>query len=125
MTGFQIVIDALTPATLAPFWAQALPGYAVRPYDKAEVERLAAMGLTPATDPSVAIDGNGPTIWFQQSSEPARQRNRIHFDLAFANRSVEVARLTALGARIYEARADHTVMHDPEGNQFCVFDPKR
>ncbi len=125
MTGFQIVIDALTPATLAAFWAQALQGYAVRPYDAAEIERLAAMGLTPAMDPSVPIDGSGPTIWFQKSGGPARQRNRIHFDLSFGDRSMEVARLTALGARIHEVRADHTVMHDPEGNQFCVFDPKR
>ena len=56
----EIVIDALHPAALARFWAAALDGYAVRPYDAAEVARLAAMGRTPETDPQVAVDGPAP-----------------------------------------------------------------
>ena len=61
----DIVIDAREPARLARFWAEALDGYAVREYDDAELHRLAAQGLTPETDPSVAVDGPGPTLFFQ------------------------------------------------------------
>ncbi|NJN50899.1 MAG: hypothetical protein HC809_03060 [Gammaproteobacteria bacterium] len=121
MQGFEIVIDAQTPSRLAAFWAAALPSYRVRAYDAPEMARLAAIGLTPATDTSVAIDGDGPTIWFQHRSEPTAHRNRLHFDLKFAGRASERERLLNLGATLREERDDHTVMLDPEGNQFCVF----
>ena len=55
----EIVIDADHPASLARFWAAAVDGYAVRPYDDAEIARLAALGLTPETDPFVLVDGPG------------------------------------------------------------------
>ena len=123
MKGFQIVVDAQTPSRLAKFWARALRGYQVRPYDDQEIARLASIGLTPETDTSVPIDGNGPTVWFQKSRKPATQRNRIHFDLSFANRKAEAERLRELGATVRDEHKDHTVMLDPEGNQFCLFDP--
>ena len=47
----EIVFDCDKPARLAQFWAGLLDGYAVRDYDEAEVDRLAALGLTPETDP--------------------------------------------------------------------------
>jgi hypothetical protein len=126
----DIVIDARHPASLARFWAEALDGYAVRAYDTAEIERLAELGLTPETDPTVAVDGPGPTIFVQQMSEPKRARNRVHLDLVgLENREIEVGRLCALGARVRDPldargpRHDHTVMLDPEGNEFCVRDP--
>ena len=123
---FEITIYAKTPARLARFWAAAIPGYQVRPYDQAEIDRLAGLGLTPETDTSVPIDAAGkPTIWFQQNDSVAVGRNRIHFDLAFTERREESARLVALGATIQSIRADHIVMLDPEGNQFCLFDPRQ
>ena len=116
----EIVIDAQHPAALARFWAGVLDDYAVRDYDQAEIDRLAALGHTPETDPTVALDGSGPTWFFQQSGEPTTQRNRIHFDVVCRNREAEVHRLIELGARIREQRDGYTVMLDPEGNQFCV-----
>lgn len=115
----DIVIDAIKPARLARFWAQALSGYAVRAYDAAEIERLAALGHTPETDPAVAVDGDGPTLFFQQTDEPKTQRNRVHLDLR-GNRAIEVRRLQALGATIRDEHDEFTVMLDPEGNEFCV-----
>jgi hypothetical protein len=50
-----IVLDCREAAPLARFWAEAL-GWAVRAYDEAEVARLASLGYTPQTDPSVAVD---------------------------------------------------------------------
>lgn len=118
---FSITIDAKNPHLLASFWAAALPGYQIRPYDQPEIDRLAAIGRTPRSDPSVAVDGNGPTLWFQEASSPGR--NRLHLDLAYGPQDEEVSRLRALGATLRDEREGHTVMLDPEGNQFCVFDP--
>lgn len=119
----EIVVDSLRPAALARFWAAALEGYAVRPYDEAEVARLAGLGLTPETDPAVAIDGPGPTIFFQQVADVGTGRSRLHLDLKGGPREQEIAALVALGARVRDVRDDHTVLLDPEGNAFCVFDP--
>ena len=89
-----------------------------------EIARLASMGLTPETDTSVPIDAEGkPTIWFQKSKSATTGRNRIHLDLKHPERFIEAARLTKLGATVREQREDHIVMLDPEGNQFCLFDP--
>lgn len=118
----DIVIDSLHPATLARFWAAVLDGYAVRDYDPAEIKRLAELGYTPETDPSVAVDGPGPTLFFQQTLEEKQQRNRVHLDVAATERSKEIARLVALGATVRDETAGHSVLLDPEGNEFCVRD---
>jgi hypothetical protein len=120
----EIVIDADHPASLARFWAAALDGYAVRPYDEAEIARLATLGLTPETDRYVLIDGPGPIICCQQRSGPRPERNRIHLDLASTNRTAEVARLIGLGATFWYEEGNFTVLRDPEGNQFCVADAR-
>jgi len=38
------------------------------------------------------------------------------------NRQEEAQRLITVGATIHLESKDHTVMLDPEGNQFCLFD---
>jgi hypothetical protein len=130
----DIVIDSLDPPVLARFWAAALDGYAVRAYDAEELARLAERGLTPESDPAVAVDGPGPTLFLQQAAEPKTARNRVHLDLVGGERAAEVARLCALGAAVRVEPVepvepaeppDYTVMLDPEGNEFCVLDPER
>lgn len=116
----EIVFDSLNPPALARFWAAALDGYQVRPYDAAEIARLAALGLTPATDPSVAVDGPGPTLFFQKTTDSKTTRNRVHLDIEAANRRGEVERLLALGASLRRECESFTVLLDPEGNEFCV-----
>jgi hypothetical protein len=76
----SITVDARHPASLARFWAAALEGYAVRAYDEAERTRLAAQGFTPETDPTVRVDGPGPTLCFQRMPGRTRGRNRWHLD---------------------------------------------
>jgi hypothetical protein len=120
----EIVIDALDPPALARFWAAALEGYALRPYDDAEIARLARRGRSPETDPSVALDGPGPTLFFQETRQPKAARNRLHFDLVGGPRASEVARFCALGATLRDEHATHSVLLDPEGNEFCVQDPR-
>lgn len=119
----DIVIDAFHPASLARFWAGALQGYAIRTYDDAEIARLANLGFTPETDPTVMVDGPGPTLCFQKAVDRPTGRNRWHVDLAGGPREAEVARLVALGASIRDDHAGWTTLLDPEGNPFCVLDP--
>jgi hypothetical protein len=118
----EIVVDANHPAKLARFWAQVAEAYAVRAYDEAEIARLAALGLTPETDPVVMVDGPGPTLCFHSRSGPRPLRNRIHLDLSAADRAAEVARVTALDATFWRSQNNYPTLRDPEGNSFCIID---
>ena len=118
-----ITIDSEHPAGLARFWAAALEGYAVRAYDDAEIARLAALGFTPETDPSVMVDGPGPTLCFHKMPGRTEGRLRWHLDLVGETREAEVARLVALGATVRDVHESWTTLLDPEGNPFCVMDP--
>jgi hypothetical protein len=120
----SVTVDARHPAALARFWAAALEGYAVRAYDEAEIARLAALGLTPETDPTVMVDGPGPTLCFQKMPGATGGRNRWHVDLVGGQRQAEVERLRALGARVRDVHEGWTTLLDPEGNPFCVLDPR-
>jgi hypothetical protein len=116
----EIVFETRSAPALARFWAAALDGYAVRAYDQAEIDRLAALGLTPETDPVVLVDGPGPSLCFHQVPERNYTNNRVHLDIAASDRAAEVERLLALGARVQREAEGYTVLLDPEGNQFCV-----
>ncbi len=131
----SIVFDCARPAALARFWAAAL-GYTIRPYDRAEVDRLAALGHTVEDDPSVVIDppGEGPTVWFNRVPESKVVKNRMHLDVSLESLAA-VDALVGLGATVLrrpgagDADGDGGdvrwfVMVDPEGNEFCVFPPK-
>ncbi len=119
----EIVLDCYQAPALARFWAEALDGYDIRAYDDAEIERLASLGYTPDTDPTVAIDGPGPTIFVQQVPESKIVKNRLHFEIESGARAAEVARLVELGASVLDDLENWTVLLDPEGNEFCVTDP--
>lgn len=123
MAGLRdIVVDCSRAAPLARFWAAALDGYQVRPYDEEEIARLAGLGYTPDTDPTVAVDGPGPTLFFQEVPEPKAAKNRLHLDLSAPDRRAETERLVALGASVFKEYDGHTTLLDPEGNEFCVLD---
>jgi len=116
----EIVFDCETPPVLARFWAALLDGYAVRPYDQVEIDRLAALGLTPETDPTVMVDGPGPVLCFQRVAGRKYENNRVHIDIAVDNRQQEIQRIQSLGGEIVRNESGYTVMRDPEGNQFCI-----
>ena len=117
----EIVFDCRRAAPLARFWAAVIAGYAVRPYDDEEIARLAALGLTPETDPVVMVDGPGPTLCFHEI-ERGRVQGRIHLDVKVADRPAERTRLIGLGAAVLREADGYTVMTDPEGNHFCLVD---
>jgi hypothetical protein len=116
----EIVFDCESAPALARFWAEILDGYSVRPYDQAEIDRLAKLGLTPDTDPTVMVDGPGPILCFQQVPDRKYENNRVHLDIAVANRQQEVRRIRTLGGEVIRETPGYTVMRDLEGNQFCV-----
>jgi hypothetical protein len=87
------------------------------------------------------LDGLRPPIWFQEVPEPKAGKNRLHLDLYPTGRDnalpqgrrieiveAKVAELIRLGASVERrTREDdprdplyYVVMHDPEGNEFCV-----
>ena len=119
----DIVFDCAHPAATARFWAAAMDGYAVAPYDDEELARLRALGITDVEDdPTVLVESSrcGPRLWFQLVPEGKSVKNRVHLDLAAPDREAECARLVGLGAALVARHADHLVLTDPEGNEFCV-----
>ncbi|MET0439218.1 MAG: VOC family protein [Devosia sp.] len=120
----EIVFDCDKPAVLARFWAELLDGYDVRPYDADEIARLAALGLTPETDTTVMVDGPGPSICFQNVDGRVYDNNRVHLDIETTDRGSDVERLKQAGATLDRVLPTYTVMRDPEGNQFCLVDPR-
>jgi hypothetical protein len=120
----DVVFDCRHPASLARFWAAALDGYDVAPYDEAELTRLREQGIDdPEDDPSVLVEpasGLRPRIFFQLVPEEKVVKNRVHLDLSADDIDTEVARLVGLGATVRHVYDEHTVLTDPEGNEFCV-----
>ena len=120
----DVVFDCRHPASLARFWAAALDGYVVAPYDEAELARLRANGIDdPEDDPTVLVEplsGIAPRLWFQLVPEAKQVKNRVHLDLATADVRAEAERLTGLGARVLAEPGPWLTMADPEGNEFDV-----
>ena len=119
----DVVFDCRHPASLARFWAAVLDGYQVAPYDEAELARLRAMGIhDPEDDPSVLVEAAAgqPRIFFQLVTEQKIAKNRVHLDLRCDCLDKEVQRLRELGARVVSEYADHRLLRDPEGNEFCL-----
>jgi len=122
----DVVFDSSRPSELARFWADALDGYDIAPYDDAEIERLREMGIDDIEDdPSVMVEGPGtePRLCFQLVPESKVVKNRVHLDLRCDDVKRETARLVALGARVLSTTgpsADWVVLADPEGNEFCI-----
>jgi hypothetical protein len=145
MVFFQLTIDANDPALLARFWAQALgyqPAPPAGPDTSWNAHYRARLGDEAAFDDRL-FDPAGlrPPIWFQGVAEAKAGKNRLHLDLYPTGRDnaqplerrieiveAKVAELVASGASVerrtrYDDPTDpvyFVVLHDPEGNEFCV-----
>jgi predicted enzyme related to lactoylglutathione lyase len=117
----QVVVDAADPAGLARFWAAAL-GWKTTDETEPEVDVRPAGYSYP--DP-VAL----PLV-FVPVSEARPGKNRVHLDLATssaAHQAEWVSRLRGLGATpadVGQGDVPWTVLADPEGNEFCVLEPR-
>jgi hypothetical protein len=145
MVFWQLTIDARDPVVLARFWARALGYQPTPPTDPATTwheHYRARLGEAVAFDDRLFDPaGARPPIWFQKVPEAKAGKNRLHLDLYPTGRDnslsmehriemveAKVHDLTDLGATL-EHRERHddpddpvyfVVMHDPEGNEFCV-----
>lgn len=87
----DVIFDSRHPASIARFWAAALDDYEVAPYDDAELQRLASVGIgSPQDDPTVLVEAGSevtPRRYFQLVPDgSALERRRCHW-LASLSRS--------------------------------------
>ena len=112
----NVTFDCADPRSLADFWS------AVTGYELAE-----------ARDDFAQLNASDPRgvrhLLFFRVAEPKTTKNRMHVDLASRDPDAEITRLVALGASLTDGeppqwRTGHgtrwVVMHDPEGNEFCL-----
>ncbi len=141
-TSFQVTIDCADPDRLARFWAEVL-GYKIQdpPSGYATWEAfLKAQGIPEsewnAASAIVDPEGKGTRVFFQRVPEPKTAKNRVHLDvnvgggpaapLTERRQRVDAAveRIVALGATLVGPKEKHgeywVVLHDPEGDEFCV-----
>ncbi|WP_326686014.1 VOC family protein [Streptomyces sp. NBC_01795] len=111
-----LALDAKDHQTLADWWCDAL-GYERREPPAGYTEQPPEWPV-PIYDP----EGPGPLIWINPVSDAKTVKNRVHMDV-FGN----TQELLAMGAVLVRARDEEIgwdILQDPEGNEFCVFDPK-
>jgi predicted enzyme related to lactoylglutathione lyase len=117
----HLVADANEPARLARFWS-ALLGWEIADETPEEVDVWPAGYTYP--DP-VAV----PMV-FVPVPERKTGKNRVHLDLAsrsVAHQAEPVSRARDLGGGpvdIGQGEVPWVVMADPEGNEFCVLEPR-
>ncbi|WGL52782.1 VOC family protein [Nocardioides sp. BP30] len=105
---YEVVIDAREPERMATWWSDVLG---------ARVEHKEGFS-------SVVDIAGAPfeALVFQVVPEPKTVKNRIHWDV-----TVEaVGLLLGDGATVLRPQDDEvawTVLADPEGNEFCAFEP--
>lgn len=110
----HIVVDCAEMRPIAQFWS-ALLGWPVTFEDHEEMY----------------IEDEHMGIVFGEVPEPKTVKNRVHLDLASADTAQQketVERALKLGARHADIGqgddAPFVVLADPEGNEFCVLEPR-
>ena len=121
----QVNIKAVDAAAVGRFWADALGWSAHGPGVTTYVGPAGADGAPVRPDPvALGID----VVPVPEAKTAVK--NRVHLDLATTSaghRAELVARLRALGATpadVGQGDVPWTVLADPEGNEFCVLEPR-
>ncbi|MET7392690.1 VOC family protein [Dactylosporangium sp. NPDC005572] len=120
----QVNIKALDHSVVGRFWAQAL-GWNVFSGESGVTTYLWPVGDFVWPDP-VAVGIDVVTVPELKTAT----KNRMHIDLATtsaAHQAELVARLRAFGATpadVGQGEVPWTVLADPEGNEFCVLEPR-
>jgi hypothetical protein len=105
---YELVVDAADPRRMASWWAERF-------------------GSVARTDEQHGFSWLEPTVdlpWemvFNPVPEPKTVKNRIHWDVFGVADALLPLGATLLRRRDQEIQWD--VLADPEGNEFCVFDP--
>ena len=101
-----VTFDVASPSRMQDFWA------AVLGYSKTECADDWALIKDPG--------GGGLAIFFQRVPESKSAKNRVHLDVEHDDPEAEAERLIALGATKVKPFETWVVMHDIEGNEFCI-----
>ncbi|MCU1657640.1 MAG: pterin-4-alpha-carbinolamine dehydratase [Pseudonocardiales bacterium] len=104
----QVCIDCADDQRLQAFWAAAL-----------DYQPHFVGGWRHVIDAA----GAGPVVWFQPVPEPKVAKNRLHLDVWFGDDPAAAAKrddLIDLGGTAVRREHDFWLMHDPEGNEFCL-----
>ncbi|MBB5959924.1 catechol-2,3-dioxygenase [Saccharothrix tamanrassetensis] len=110
----DVVVDAADPVRLGRFWSELL----ARPVTGESADEV-DVTLSAGTD-----------LVFVPVPEPKSVKNRLHLDLNSTSpehQAALVARARELGARpvdIGQGTVPWVVLADPEGNEFCVLEPR-
>ncbi|MFZ4516198.1 MAG: VOC family protein [Acidimicrobiia bacterium] len=107
-----VVIDCEDPARLAGFWSSLVGG---------EIDARSASADWVAL---VDVAGLG-YLGFQRVLEPKSVKNRLHLDHIVDKLDAAVEHAVELGASTIGPECEEPtnrfqVMHDPEGNEFCL-----
>ena len=111
-----LVVDTSAPRSLADWWADALDW---------PVTHLADESTVAPPDGAPGLE-----LTFVPVDDPRVEPNRVHLDLASATRADQeatVTRLTSSGARaadVGQGDVPWVVLADPDGNEFCVLEPR-
>ncbi|MFD3437208.1 VOC family protein [Streptomyces sp. NPDC058685] len=118
----HVNMKALDGSAVGRFWAEALGWSVFRP------------GVTTYVGPEGAFVWPDPVVLgldvVPVPESKAAAKNRVHLDLAtksVGHHAELVARLKALGATpadVGQRNVPWTVLADPEGNEFCVLEPR-
>ncbi|WP_434587325.1 VOC family protein [Streptomyces sp. A5-4] len=117
----QIVMNARDDSALGRFWAEVL-GWSIDS-EEPGVTNLEPVGLVYPDPAALCVD-------ILRVPDPKTVKNRVHIDLAttsVAHQAELVARLQALGATpadVGQGNVPWTVLADPDGNEFCVLEPR-
>ena len=112
----ELVLDCHDPDALSRWWCEVL--------DWVELDREGDVSIE--IGPREGFGGAVPTLVFNASSEPRREKLPLHFDVSPSDtdQDAELERLLELGAvRSDVGQADEVswyVLADPEGNEFCL-----
>ena len=101
-----LTFDTSEPTRIARFWGELVGGDVIVEDDHAVVKTA-----------------HGPRLLFLVVPEPKTAKNRCHPDYHTPDLKHEVARAIELGAvetGRFEESSRFVVLHDPDGNEFCI-----
>lgn len=109
-----ITIDCTDPARLASFWSTILA--IAETNEHGDDSGWATVG---------SVRDTQPRLTFQRVPEPKTGKTRIHLDIQVDDIDAGRRHVERLGGHWSGLRHDYTegvvmIMHDPEGNEFCI-----
>lgn len=113
----NVIFAAANPEALADFWSRLTGWPVVAEHGEIDVRAPQSQGWQ--------LD-----LVFDRVDEPKTTRNRVHLDLASASPADQaeiIERARDLGAKsidVGQGNVPWEVMADPEGNEFCVLEPR-